>query len=649
MNSPLWVPSDTQRATSRMTSFIDLIKTKYGVAMPGYDALHTWSVDHAEQFWSELWDYAEVVSSVKGSRILVDGQKFPGARWFPDSKLNYAENMLRFRDDRVALISLMEDGSRKQVTYAELFAQVSKLVVALKDDGVSENDRVAGIMSNTIETVVAMLATTSIGAVWSSCSPDFGFGGLMDRIGQIKPKVLFCTNGYHYNDKQFDSIGRAILIADQVSSIERVVVVPQLKESLNTNLIPKAILYCDYIDRPESTIAFPQLPFDHPLVIMFSSGTTGKPKCIVHGAGGTLLQHLKEHQLMVDLRREDVFFFYSTCGWMMWNWLVSGLGTGATLVLYDGAPSVGNRQVLLDAIDEEGISVFGIGAKYISGLQKNGIRPTESHDLGTLKVALSTGSPLLHENFEYVYGSMKQDIRLSSISGGTDILSCFVGGCPLLPVYSGEIQAKGLGMAVEIWNDEGESVLGEKGELVCVQPFPSTPLGFLDDIDGKKYHGAYFSRWSNIWSHGDYGEIMPTGGMVIYGRSDAVLNPGGVRIGTAEIYRQVEVLESIAESVVVAQEQEDDVRIVLFIVLKPGHVLDEDFRKKIKTVIRQGASPRHVPEKIVAVADIPRTLSGKIVELAVREVIHGRPVKNLDALANPEALEYFRDIVELKY
>jgi acetoacetyl-CoA synthetase len=470
----------------------------------------------------------------------------------------------------------------------------------------------------------------------------------MDRFGQIEPKVLFSADGYFYNGKTCDSLERLAAIVERIDSIEAVVVVPVVSEQPDIDEIRGAVVFGDYLDPEATEISFEQLPFDHPLYIMYSSGTTGMPKCIVHGVGGSLLQHLKEHQLLVDMSREDVFFYFTTCGWMMWNWLVSGLATGATLVLYDGSPFARRGKVLLDAIDAEGISIFGVGAKYIAALEKQRLKPRQSHKLEHLKAILSTGSPLSHESFEYVYRDIKDDVCLSSISGGTDILSCFVGGCPVLPVYTGEIQARGLGMAVEIWNDEGQSVIEEKGELVCTKPFPCAPIGFWNDSDGSKYHDAYFDSWPNIWAHGDYGEITEHGGVIIHGRSDALLNPGGVRIGTAEIYRQVERLEEIQESIVIGQDWGDDVRVVLFVVLAEGVNLDDELRARIKAVIKENTTPRHVPAKILAVSDIPRTISGKIVELAVRNVVHGQAVKNADALANPEALELYRDLPELQ-
>jgi len=648
MQAPMWTPSGERIATSNVARFMLYVRERYGVQVgPNYFSLHEWSVADPVHFWQAVWDFCGVVAGERGEGVLAEPQRFPGARWFPGARLNFAENLLRYRDERPALVSLLENGARRELSYAALYRQVSRLAASLRAEGVTAGDRVVGFLPNFEETVVAMLASASIGALWSSCSPDFGLDGVLDRFGQIRPKVLFAADGYYYNGKARDTLERVGGIARRIDSIERVVVVPLVVDRPDLTTVPDAMLYGDYLDTVAAEISFEQLPFEHPLYVMYSSGTTGVPKCIVHGAGGTLLQHLKEHQLAVDLSREDVFFYFTTCGWMMWNWLVSGLASGATLVLYDGSPFAGEGRALLDAIDTEGITVFGTSAKYIAALEKAGERPRRSHRLDSLHTILSTGSPLAHESFEYVYRDFKSDVCLSSISGGTDILSCFVGGTPILPVHAGEIQAPGLGMAVDIWDERGRSVRGEKGELVCTAPFPSCPVGFWNDPDGSRFHRAYFERFPGVWAHGDYGEITPRGGFIIHGRSDAVLNPGGVRIGTAEIYRQVERVEEVLESIVVGQQWQEDERVVLFVVLRDELTLTPGLEEKIRRCVREHTTPRHVPAKIVRVADIPRTISGKIVELAVRDVVHGRPVKNTDALANPEALELFRDLPEL--
>ncbi len=649
----LWTPSESRLTQSRLQDFMGYLETQGQGSYEDYGALHQFSVVKRENFWSALWDYTDIVAEQKGAVVAENSDTFPcqpdaGVRWFPEARLNFAENLLRYRDDRPALISRLENGQRRVVTYEQLHTHVAELAASLRALGVGPGDRVAGFMPNVIETVEAMLATTSLGAIWSSCSPDFGINGVLDRFGQIQPKVLFAADGYFYNGKVCDSLERLAAISDAIDTLEQVVVIPVVSDQPDCSGLSRAVLWEDFLDSSAAEINFAQLPFDHPLFIMYSSGTTGMPKCIVHGAGGTLIQHLKEHQLHVDLSREDVMFYFTTCGWMMWNWLVSGLASGAALVLYDGSPFAQDGLSLLKAIEAEKISIFGVGAKYLAALEKAGIVPQDEVDLASLKTILSTGSPLSHESFRYVYKEFKADICLSSISGGTDILSCFVGGSPILPVHVGEIQAPGLGMAVEIWSDVGEPLLEGKGELVCTKPFPSMPIGFWNDTDGELYRQAYFNHWANVWAHGDYGEVTPSKGYIIHGRSDAVLNPGGVRIGTAEIYRQVERLEEVQESIVVGQEWDNDVRVVLFVVLTSGTVLSDNLRARIANAIRENTTPRHVPAKILEVPDIPRTLSGKIVELAVRNAIHGQPIKNTDALANPEALEAFKGRQELR-
>ena len=659
MTSPLWTPDAERVAASRLAQFVMHLNTEHGQALPvDYFALQAWALDHPGRFWGSVRTFCGVIDhlerpgrsdeSDESDDVLIPGAGVSDATWFPSARLNFAENLLQRRDRHPALIALLENGERKVLAYDELYEQVAALAASLRAQGIGPGDRVAGFLPNLPQTVIAMLAAASIGALWSSCSPDFGVNGVLDRFGQIGPRVLFVADGYYYNGRTCDSLERVRGISAAIDSIERIVVVPVLNPTPSLQGLPGAVLFDDYLDTSATRIDFERLPFDHPLYIMYSSGTTGAPKCIVHGAGGSLLQHLKEHQLMVGLTPDDVLFYYTTCGWMMWNWLVSGLATGATLVLYDGSPFADEGRVLLDAIEREGITVFGTSATFIAALEKAGQRPRESHDLGSLKTILSTGSPLSHESFDYVYRDVKADVCLSSISGGTDILSCFVGGSETLPVYAGEIQAPGLGMAVAIWDDNGqEAVQGEKGELVCTAPFPSCPLGFWNDPGDLRFHEAYFARFPGVWAHGDYGEITGHGGVVIHGRSDAVLNPGGVRIGTAEIYRQVQRVEDVLASIVIGQQWRGDVRVVLFVVLRAGVQLDDALCDRIRTLVRHNTTPRHVPAKIIQVADIPRTISGKIVEVAVREVVHGRPVKNRDALANPEALELYRDLSQL--
>ncbi|AOS97512.1 Acetyl-coenzyme A synthetase [Microbulbifer aggregans] len=650
-STPLWAPTPEAIAATQMDQFRRQVNERFGLSLADYDALHEWSVAEREEFWNTLWDFGEVIADTRGERVL-GKDSMPGAEWFPDARLNFAENLLRYRDDKTALVERLENGRRRSLSYAELYERVERFAAALRQEGVEKGDRVAGFMPNIIDTVVAMLATTSIGAIWTSCSPDFGINGVLDRFGQVAPKVLVACEGYFYNGKTIDSLPRLQEILARIDSVQKMVVVPVARSGEETRAaltdMDKAISLPDFVDSaPEAPLTFEYTEFSHPLYIMYSSGTTGVPKCIVHGVGGTILQHLKEHRLHCDLRREDALFYFTTCGWMMWNWLVSGLACGATLVLYDGSPFYPAAETLWDMTDEEGISVFGTSAKYIAALEKAGCKPRESHKLERLRAVLSTGSPLAHEGFRYVYRDIKEDLCLSSISGGTDIISCFALGNPVLPVYAGELQCRGLGMAVEVWNDDGQPVLQQKGELVCIKSFPCMPIGFWNDEDGSKYHGAYFESWPGVWAHGDYAEITEHGGVVIYGRSDAVLNPGGVRIGTAEIYRQVEKVEEVLDSICIGQEWNDDVRVVLFVVLREGVELDDELIQKIRTTVRANTTPRHVPAKVIQVADIPRTISGKIVELAVRNVVHGKPVKNQEALANPEALKLFENLPEL--
>jgi acetoacetyl-CoA synthetase len=648
MSQMLWKPSGKRIEDANLTRFIARVNQKHGKDFAAYPELHRWSVDHAPDFWEAMWEFGGIVASRPYSHVVSDFHKMPGAHWFPEARLNFAQNLLRRQDDQVAMVFRGEDKVRREITYAQLHDQVARLASALKNQGLAVGDRVAGFMPNMIEAVVAMLATASLGAIWSSCSPDFGFQGVMDRFGQIQPKVLFSADGYHYNGKTHDCLAKVAQVKSEIKSIERVVVVPYTNPAPDLSGIPGAALFGDYLaPRAGLTLDFAQLPFDHPLYIMYSSGTTGVPKCIVHGAGGTLIQHLKEHLLQSDLKPEDRFFYFTTCGWMMWNWLATGLASGCTLLLYDGSPFHPGPEAMFQLAQEEGMTIFGTSARYLAAVENSGLKPRERFDLSALKAVLSTGSPLSIESFEYVYRDIKEDLCLSSISGGTDIISCFAGGNPIGPVYAGQLQAPGLGMAVEAWDEKGRAVLGQKGELVCVKSFPSMPIYFWNDPGDQKYLAAYFSVYPGVWHHGDFCEVTPEGGVIMYGRSDATLNPGGVRIGTAEIYRQVENLPEIADSLVVGQDWDNDVRVVLFVRLNQGVVFDEVLVKKIKQAIRQNTTPRHVPAKIIAVADIPYTISGKKVELAVRNVVHGKPVLNKDALANPASLELYADLPEL--
>ena len=652
MNRPLWQPSAEAIAASRMTAFMRAVESQFGVQLPDYAALYDWSIREPERFWSAVWTFCGVIAAHQGDVVIEHGDRMPGARWFPQARLNFAANLLRRDDREPAIIFWGEDRVSSSITFAELHHEVSRLAQALRAAGVTAGDRVAAYMPNVPGTVIAMLAAASIGAIWSSCSPDFGVQGVLDRFGQIEPKILFGTDGYFYNGKTIELIDRLVEIAKRLPSVQKVIVVPYTRSDPGIDAIPNSAIVHDFMAPfAARAIEFEPLPFDHPLYILYSSGTTGAPKCIVHGAGGTLLQHLKEHVLHADIKRDDRMFYFTTCGWMMWNWLASGLAAGCAILLYDGSPFVRNGNILFDFADAAGMTIFGTSAKFIDALAKAGMKPAQTHRLDRLRVMMSTGSPLAPEGFDYVYQNVKRDLNLASISGGTDIISTFVLGNPLLPVWRGEIQCRGLGMKVEVYNEDGKPVRGEKGELVCSAPFPSMPVGFWNDADGAKYHAAYFEKFPNVWCHGDYVELTAHDGMIIYGRSDAVLNPGGVRIGTAEIYRQVEQLDEVVESLVIGQdwppERPNDVRVMLFVRLREGLTLDQALTDKIKLHIRTNATPRHVPAKVVQVADIPRTKSGKIVELAVRNVVHGRPVRNLEALANPEALELFRGRPEL--
>ncbi len=648
MNKPLWTPSPERVAASNLSAFTKFIAERYGVSAENYAELHAWSCHDREQFWQAIWQFCGVVGSTQGDTILIDRDRMPGARWFPEARLNFAENLLRQRDHAIAIVFWGEEQVKSQVTWGELYAEVSRLAQALSAQGVKPGDRVAAYLPNLPGAVIGMLATASIGAVWSSCSPDFGVQGVLDRFGQIEPKVLLAVDGYFHLGKSVDVLPRVAQIAAQLPSVKKVVVVPYTRGAPALDGIAHAVSVHDFMApyQPRD-IPFERLPFDHPLYILYSSGTTGAPKCIVHGAGGTLLQHLKEHQLHTDVKPGERLFYYTTCGWMMWNWLVSGLASRATLMLYDGSPFVRRARVLWDYAESENITIFGTAAKYIDAIAKLNLEPAVTHRLPHLKALLSTGSPLAPESFDYVYRNIKSDLHLASISGGTDIVSCFALGNPAAPVWRGEIQAPGLGLKVEVFDDAARPLRGEKGELVCSAPFPSMPLGFWNDADGSKYHAAYFDKFPGVWHHGDYLEYTEHGGLIIYGRSDAVLNPGGVRIGTAEIYRQVEMLDEVEESIAIGQDWNNDVRVILFVRLRENLTLDDTLINKIKQQIRDNTTPRHVPDKVLQVADIPRTRSGKIVELAVRNVVHNLPVRNSEALANPEALQWFRARIEL--
>jgi acetoacetyl-CoA synthetase len=649
-DKPMWTPPAQLVERSNMKAFMKLVNERHGLSLKTYAQLYRWSVDRLEDFWRDLWDFTGVIAGTRGERVLADAHKMPGARFFPDARLNYAENLLREVPGAAdeAIVFWGEDKVRRRMTRRELREAVSRLQQALAVAGVREGDRVAAFLPNMPESIIAMLATASLGATYTSCSPDFGVQGVLDRFGQVEPKVLFACDGYYYNSKAVETLPRISEIVRQLPTVRQVVVVPYLSATPDCSLVPRASRLEDFVSPYKAKeVAYKRMPFNHPLYILYSSGTTGVPKCIVHGAGGVLLMHLKEHVLHCDEKPGDRVFYFTTCGWMMWNWLVSTLAVGTTALVYDGSPFLGRGSILFDFAQQERMTHLGTSAKFIDALAKVDLQPMRTHDLSALRVILSTGSPLAPEGFDYVYERVKKDVCLSSISGGTDLVACFAGGSPLLPVWRGELQCRLLGMKVEVFDEQGRAVEGEKGELVCTAPFPTMPLGFWSDPDGTKYRAAYYERYPNVWRHGDWSEITPHDGLVIYGRSDAVLNPGGVRIGTAEIYRQVEKLDEVVESIVIGQDWQKDVRVVLFVRLREGVALDDALVKKIKDTIRANTTPRHVPAVILQVPDIPRTKSNKIVELAVRAVVHGEPVKNVEALANPEALEHFRARPEL--
>lgn len=648
MSQPLWTPSPERIEQTNVTSLINKINADWDVSLTNSEHLHQFSVTEMEKFWRSLIEYAELNGETWTGPELVDRNKLPGAKWFPEARFNYAENILKRRDDADAFVFWGENKVKRRMSFKTLYDQVSSISQALKGMGVGPGDKVAGYLPNLPETIIATLAAASLGAAWSSCSPDFGAQGVLDRFSQIKPKVVFCANGYHYNGKTHDSLGKVEEIVIQLPSVEHVVVIEYLDGAPDLSGLKNAQHWGDVIaNHAPNEIEFAQLPFDQPLYIMFSSGTTGAPKCIIHSAGGSLLKHASEHLLHCNMKRDDRIFFFSTCGWMMWNWLVSSLAWGATVLLYDGSPFYPSPNILFDYVDAENMTLFGTSAKFIDALSKNGVRPMDTHDLGSVKIMCSTGSTLAPEGFDYVYGAIKKNVHLVSFTGGTDIMGCFMSGDPTKPVWRGELQQAVYGMDVDVFDDNGKSIQGEKGELVCKQPFPTVPLGFLGDPDGSRYHDAYFAVYDNIWCQGDFVEHTEHGGYIMFGRSDATLNPGGVRIGTAEIYRQVERLDEVKESIVIGQSWDNDVRVVLFVVLSAELTLDDKLTKKIQNQVRANCTPRHVPEKILQVEDIPRTKSGKITELAVRDVVHGRVVKNVEALANPEALAFYEERVEL--
>jgi acetoacetyl-CoA synthetase len=649
ISAPLWAPSPERAAATQMRAFMTFVSGRHGVALDDYRDLHRFSVDRMGDFWTAVWDFTGVIAETRGERVLMDADMMPGAAFFPDARLNFAQNLLRRDDAGEAIVFRGETKVERRLSWRELNALVSRLQQAFAAAGVGVGDRVAAMTPNMPEAVAAMLAAASLGATFSSCSPDFGERGVLDRFGQIAPKAFVACDGYWYGGKRIEIADKLEAVLRELPSVELVVIAPYLGQADEVAArLPKAkSLDAALAPFPPKAISYVQTPFAHPLYILFSSGTTGVPKCIVHSVGGTLLQHLKEHRLHCDIRPGERFFYFTTCGWMMWNWLVSGLASEATLLLYDGSPFA-TPGILFDFAQAERMQVFGTSAKYIDGVRKAGLEPGRTHDLASVRLMTSTGSPLAAESFDFVRDSIKADMHLASISGGTDIVSCFVGGDPTSPVWRGEIQAPGLGMAVDVWTEDGRPAgVGIKGELVCTRPFPSMPVMFWNDADGRKYRAAYFERFPGVWCHGDFAEWTAHGGVVIHGRSDATLNPGGVRIGTAEIYAQVERVPEVTEALCIGQDWEGDVRVVLFVRLAPGVALGADIEKRIRTQIRVGASPRHVPAKIVAVADIPRTKSGKITELAVRDVVHGREVKNKEALANPEALDLFRALPEL--
>ncbi len=648
MNELLWTPSDERKKQTNMYKFIEFVNSRFGKNFSEYSALHKWSVENIRDLWASLWDFTGIITSNPYNKV-IDEYKMPGAKWFDGAKLNFAENLLRYRDDHDDIIFKGETQDKISITYAQLYNEVARLAKSLKEMGVEKGDRVVGFMPNMPHSIFAMLAATSIGAIWSSCSPDFGIKGVLDRFGQIKPKVLFTANGYSYKGGKIDSLERINSVLQHLESIEKVIVVPYTEEKPDISKLSNAVFYSDFISKDKNPeLTFEQLPFDHPVYIMYSSGTTGLPKCMVQSAGGILVNHLKELILHTDLKRDDKIFYFTTCGWMMWNWLTSSLATGATIILYDGQPFYPDAGVLWKFAQDVGMTVFGTSAAYISAIRDAGLIPCEKYDLTSLRAVLSTGSPLSKECFEYVYKNIKRDLQLSSIAGGTDLNGCFAGGNPMGSVHAGELQCCCLGMDVKAYNDDGESVVDEEGELVCLSPFPSMPIYFWDDPDGEKYHKAYFNVYPGVWRHGDFIRITKRGGVVFCGRSDTTLNPGGVRIGTSDIYQLIDRLKEIEDSLVVGQDWKNDVRVILFVKMAGNSELTEELKKRINSLIRTNASPKHVPAKIIKIADIPYTLNMKKVELAVKKIIQNEEVKNRDALSNPEALDYYKNIRELE-
>lgn len=644
---PIWSPTPERIRGAQLTRFMQFVQERYKAPVHDYASLHRWSVEFPENFWSALWDFCEVRAERRATQILEDGNRLPGANWFIGARFNYAENLLRLDGDTAAVIFRNERGQRRELSWTQLRCEVARVADGLRKAGVKEGDRVAGYLPNIAEAVIAMLATASLGAIWSSCSPDFGVSGVCDRFSQIAPKVLFTADGYCYAGKSIDCLATVRAIQQKIPAIEHVVVVPYLSAQPPLDAVDDAVLFGDFGSK-EARLSFAQLPFGQPLFILYSSGTTGVPKCIVHSAGGALLQQLKEHALQTDMGANDRFFYFTTSGWVMWNALAAGLATGASILLFDGAPLQPDPRILWRIAAEEKLTIFGTSPRFLTACEQAGIRPGRQFDLSSLRTVMSTGAPLSPASYRYVYRDVKADVLLASITGGTDIMACFGCGSPILPVYEGEIQCLSLAMKTQVYDDAGQPLIDQQGELVCSAPFPSVPLGFWADADGSRFRATYFARYPNVWWHGDLATITPRGGLIVHGRSDTVLNPGGVRIGTAEIYRQLEKIAEIVESIAISQQWQDDVRIVLFVRLRDGLTLDEPLKEKIRQTLRENCTPRHVPAKIIQAPDLPRTINGKLVELAVRDTVHGRTVKNLDALANPQALDFFRNLPELK-